>query len=358
MLTLGLMTMNATRRHGLTAALAALVLAGTGLTGCSTGTDSGSAGSSASGTAGESGGNAQGFAIPDSMPEGKGSEQPDGAFPRTVAHFQGETTIDSAPKKVVVVSTGQADALLSLGIVPVGSTSGDGANVIPEYLTESFPEHTAALADVRDVGSRTDPDIETIANIDPDLILMNTAGKNADQLYSQLTAIAPTVATQGTGLHWKEDYLLLADAVGKREEAQTWLDTYEGEAKKFGEALGDTPTVSFLRRNGDRMRVFGESSFTGSVAADAGLRRPETQSFTDKTSQDIGAEQLEQADADWIFYGVQGGDDAALTGQPLWQTLGAVGAGQAVSVDDDVFYLNTGPTAARDVLDKLEDTLA
>ena len=127
---------------------------------------------------------------------------------------------------------------------------------------------------------------------------------------------------------------------------------------RHDEALGDTPTVSFLRRNGDRMRVFGESSFTGSVAADAGLRRPETQSFTDKTSQDIGAEQLEQADADWIFYGVQGGDDAALTGQPLWQTLGAVGAGQAVSVDDDVFYLNTGPTAARDVLDKLEDTLA
>ncbi|MEG8037761.1 hypothetical protein QP157_21330 [Sphingomonas sp. LR61] len=40
-------------------------------------------------------------------------------------------------------------------------------------------------------------------------------------------------------------------------------------------------------------------------AEDAGLSRPKAQAFTDETSQDISAEQLTLADADWIFYGVQ-----------------------------------------------------
>jgi len=34
-----------------------------------------------------------------------------------------------------------------------------------------------------------------------------------------------------------------------------------------------------------------------------------------------------------------------------------VQAGKAVEVDDDTFYLNTGPTAARGILSTLEETL-
>ncbi|GAB2919572.1 ABC transporter substrate-binding protein [Streptomyces mayteni] len=291
------------------------------------------------------------------MPEGKGSGQPDGVFPRTVAHFQGETTLEAEPERVVVISTGQADALLTLGVVPVGSTSGDGAEMIPPYLAAAYPEQADALAETTYVGGRVEPDIETIANLEPDLILMNNAGKEAETLYAALSAVAPTVATQGTGLYWKQDLLLLADALGRTEQAQSWLDDYHADAAAFGETVTDDPTVSFLRRNGDRMRVFGVASFSGSVAEDSGLARPETQRFTDETSVDISSERLDEADGDWIFYGVQGGDESEITSQSLWPTLAAVDAGQTVSVDDDVFYLNVGPTAARGILSELEATL-
>lgn len=298
-----------------------------------------------------------GYVTPRRMPEGKGSGESDGVFPRTVVHFQGETPLDQEPKRVVVISTGQADAVLTLGVVPVGSTAGDGADLIPAYLYDAVPKAQDALDAVTSVGDRIAPDIETIANLEPDLILMNTAGKDAQSLHEALSAVAPTVATQGTGLYWKQDFLLLADALGKTEQAQRWLDTYQAEAKAFGETVTGSPTVSFLRRNGDRTRVFGVASFAGSVAEDAGLARPESQRFTDDTSVDISAEQLDQADGDWIFYGVQGGDDTEITSMPLWPTLGAVGADRAVSVDDDVFYLNVGPTAANEVLTVLESTL-
>jgi iron complex transport system substrate-binding protein len=291
---------------------------------------------------------------PRGVPAGMGSGQADAEFPRTVKHFLGETTLDTAPAKVVVISTGQADALLTLGLVPAGSTRGDGAELIPQYLRDAFPQYATQLAAVTDAGSRTAPDVETIANIDPDLIVMNTAGKDAKAMYTALTAIAPTVATQGTGLYWKQDFLLLADAVGKTRQAQGILDGFHRDAEALGARLNAKPAISFLRLNGDRLRVFGVPSFTGSIAEDAGLARPQSQRFAE-TSQDISTEQLDLADADWIFYGVQGGQAKAaqLTGMPLWPTLTAVTGGSAVAVDDDVFYLNTGPTAARGVLTTL-----
>ncbi|WEO77842.1 ABC transporter substrate-binding protein [Cryobacterium sp. SO2] len=296
------------------------------------------------------------FVTPRTMPEGKGSGLADGVFPRTVVHFEGETTVPAAPQRIVVISTGQADALLTLGVVPIGSTAGEGAAAVPDYLFDAFPDDAAALAAVTEVGNRTAPDLETIATLDPDLILMNIAGKDADLLYSGLSAIAPTVAMQGTGLYWKQDFLLLADAVGRVDQATAWLADFQADAAEFGAGVTGDPTVSLLRSAGDRTRVFGVASFSGSVAEDAGLARPESQEFED-TSLDISAEQLDLADGDWLFYAVQGGDESVLTDAPLWPTLTAVAGKTAVPVDDDMFFLNVGPTAARGILATLESTL-
>ncbi|MFE3741454.1 ABC transporter substrate-binding protein [Streptomyces sp. NPDC059096] len=339
----------------LTRLISGVALSGTLLlTGCSTSTPTVSSDSSPTGKASA----AATHTAPRTVPKGMGSGKPDGEFPRTVGHFEGSTTIGAAPKKVVVISTGQADALLTLGTVPAGSTRGDGADLVPQYLKDDYPEDAAALGKVVDVGSRVDPNLETIANIKPDLILMNIAGKNAKGLYKALTAVAPTVATQGTGLYWKQDFLLVADGLGRTEQARAYLDRFHTDAAALGDSLDKPVTLSFLRLNGDRLRVFGVPSFTGSIAEDAGLGRPESQRF-DKTSQNISNEQLDRADADWIFYGVQG--DAAkaaeLTKAPLWPTLSAVAGRTAIPVDDDVFYLNTGPTAARDVLTTLKKHL-
>ena len=296
------------------------------------------------------------FVAPREVPVGMGSGKSDGEFPRTVSHFKGDTTIESQPEKVVVISTGQADALLSLGVVPAGSTRGDGADLVPPYLLSAYPEFRTQLSDVVDAGGRFTPNFEAIVTLDPDLILMNVAGKDADSLYDQLSAIAPTVATQGTGVYWKQDFLLVADGVGKTQQATALLDTFNADAAALGSSLSSPTTVSFTRQNGNRLRIFGIPSFTGSIAQDAGLTRPESQQFDD-TSRDISEEELNVADADWIFYGVQGGDPATLTNAPLWAQLRGVIANHAVAVDDDVFYLNTGPTAAREVLKVLQSTL-
>lgn len=293
--------------------------------------------------------------VPTELDSGLGSGQADGVFPRTVVHYQGETTINAAPTKVVVISTGQADAMLTLGMCPIGSTTASGAEgPVSQYLKDAYPDQVSAIEAITKVGSRNEPDIEAIGALKPDLILTNIAGKDdADTLHKNLTAIAPTVVMRGTGQFWKTDFLLLADALGKREAAQSLLDTLKKEAAEAGSALSSAGTVSLLRKNSDKLRIFGPISFAGSVVADMGLQRPDTQQFTNGVSNELSSETLDQADGDWLFYGIQGDKDEELTGQALWGSLKAVSAGHAVKVDDDPFFLNAGPTAARVVRDQI-----
>ncbi|MFJ9024001.1 ABC transporter substrate-binding protein [Streptomyces sp. NPDC102259] len=297
-------------------------------------------------------------AAPSTLADGMGADtDTDGTFPRTVEHFQGSTTVEAEPKKIAVISTGQLDDLLSLGVVPTASTRADNAGLVPDYLTDAFPQYKAKLAAMTDAGTRQAPNLESLAAAKPDLILVNDS---LGDLYPKLSKIAPTVVTAGQGINWKRDLLLVGEAVGKGRAAQKLLDKIVGDARTEGDAVADDPTVSMVRFTPDRTRMFGVSSFTGSIAVDMGLSRPKSQRFN-AISQDISAEKIDTADGDWIFYSVQGdasGTDAASTvAGPLWKGMGAVGAGHAVQVDDDPWYLNAGPTAARLVVAELADNL-
>ncbi len=298
--------------------------------------------------------------VPTALEEGLGSGQADDSFPRTVNHYQGATTIEAAPTKVVIISTGQLDAMLTLGLCPIGSTAASGAEgPVPQYLKDTFPEQLSALEAITPVGSRSEPDLEAIGSLHPDLILTNISGKDdAETLYKNLSAIAPTVTMRGTGQFWKVDFLLLADALGKREAAQKVLDDLTAQAKQAGSTLSAAGKVSLLRKNGEKLRVFGPISFAGSVLADMGLERPDTQQFTDDVSKELSAETLDQADGDWLFYGVQGGDETELTSQVLWGSLKAVENGNAVEVDDDPFFLNAGPSAAQLVREQVAKAIS
>ncbi|UUU24598.1 ABC transporter substrate-binding protein [Streptomyces sp. DSM 40750] len=297
-------------------------------------------------------------AAPSEPAKGMGSdEDTDGAFPRSVTHFQGTTEIKSEPKRIAVLSTGQLDDLLSLGLVPTAATRGDNAGLVPDYLADAFPKEKSKLADMTDAGTRQAPNLESLATAEPDLILANDS---LGDLYPKLSKIAPTVITAGNGVNWKRDLLLVGDAVGKGQQAQRLLDDIVGEAKEKGAGLGDGTEVSMVRFTPDRTRMFGVSSFTGSIAVDMGLGRPKSQRFN-AISEDIGAESVDTADGDWIFYSVQGDasetDAASVLAGPLWKSMKAVEAGHAVEVDDDPWYLNAGPTAARLVIEQLAENI-
>ncbi|MFJ2651497.1 ABC transporter substrate-binding protein [Streptomyces sp. NPDC087420] len=336
------------------------------LAGCSSGTDGGDGGGSGSGdtkaadgtrnlVAGASAGPS---AAPSAMAAGMGAKAADGVFPRTVGHFKGTTTIKETPGRIAVLSTGQLDDLLSLGLVPTATTRADNAGLVPDYLKDTFPRYGQKLGKMTDVGTRAAPNLETLAAAQPDLILANDS---LGDLYPKLSKIAPTVVTKGQGINWKRDLLLVGAAVGKGEQARKTLDDIATDVAAQGEKLGGANTaVSMVRFTSDRTRMFGVSSFTGSIAVDMGLGRPGAQRFN-AISEDISAERIDLADGDWIFYSVQGDpgktDSGSVLAGPLWKSMKGVKAGHAVKVDDDPWYLNAGPTAARIVVKQLADTI-
>lgn len=128
---------------------------------------------------------------------GAGSAK-DGEFPRTVGHFEGRTEIKSTPEKIAALSTGQLDDLLSLGIVPTVTTRADNAGLAPDYLNDAFPAYKKRLSAMTDAGTRTAPNLETLAAAKPDLILINDS---LGDLYPKLSKIAPTVVTAGNGIN-------------------------------------------------------------------------------------------------------------------------------------------------------------
>jgi iron complex transport system substrate-binding protein len=256
--------------------------------------------------------------------------------------------------RIVALNTGHLDHLLLLGIVPVGlgvakSANGDPSG-IPDYIYDRFGD-TYDLDAIEQVGLRSEPDVEKIATLEPDLILSNDRADEA--LLTQLRAITTVVTTNGGSELWKEDLGILADAVGKREDADGLLATYEKNASDWAEERGSGAVVSLVRGRNDEYILTGPSSLSGSVVEDAGLTRPDGQQFTDTANHDLSVENTDQLDADYLFYSFDGGAES-LTGSVSWSSLEVVKDGHAYAVDMDAWFLNASLVAAEYVLDDLK----
>jgi iron complex transport system substrate-binding protein len=278
----------------------------------------------------------------------------DASFPRTVEHAMGTTEIPERPERVVVLDTGELDSVLSLGVTPVGAVTTDVSSGFLSYLAED-------AADVQEVGTISEPNLEAIAALEPDLILSNKTRHEA--LYEQLSQLAPTVFAERVGVVWKDNFRLAAEAMGLEGEAATALEEYEADAAALGEAVGDPAgtTVSALRFVEGLVRVYTPESFIGTVLADAGLAQ--TQLPTDRTPAfaELSTEQLTDADADIVLFSsygpVEDSGEAAVVAGPLWSRLSAVAADRAYPVEDDVFFTGIGLTAANLIVEDLTDRL-
>jgi len=284
---------------------------------------------------------------------GGGDAESSGAT-RVVKHAMGETKVPDEPKRIVVLDTDKLDTLYTLGLTPVGATLPDQVAGMPKYLGDAF-------AKVKRVGTTQEPDVEAIAALRPDLILGSKFRQ--EKFYGELSKIAPTVFTEMVGVTWKENFLLDAEAVGKKAEGEQKLRAYEQRARDLGRSFGDPAElkISVIRFMPDEIRQYGPDSFSGIVLRDVGLGRPEPQLLKDKDDKrmaPLSPERITEADGDMVFvtaYGEKAAQEQAkVTAGPLWRKLGAVKAGRAHVVDDEIWMTGIGVTAAGKILDDLQ----
>jgi iron complex transport system substrate-binding protein len=197
--------------RGLVAAVAVLV----GLTACSTGR-TGPAASSSTGSAAAT-------AAAD-------------AFPVTVKHAFGTTTLSRRPERVATVSWVNADVALALGVVPVGMPAdewGGNANRSTPWKDAALTKAGAAIGTPQAPAqySETDGvDYAAIAQTTPDVILAAYSGLTKEQ-YDKLSRIAPVVAYPDVayGTSWQEATTMIGTALGRSEQAEQLVESTEAE---------------------------------------------------------------------------------------------------------------------------------
>lgn len=276
------------------------------------------------------------------------------ATTRTLEHAMGTTEVPANPQRVVVLDTGELDSVLALGVKPVGAVeaiAGEGFQAYLEDQTEG----------VEIVGTIAEPNLEAIVALDPDLIISNKV--RHEDIYDQLSQIAPTVFAERVGVAWKENFDLHAEALGKTAEAERIKADYQERIEQLQQQLGqpDQISVSVVRFLEEQVRQYQKGSFIGTILEDIGVARPEQQQLTDETWTEVNRELIPQIDADVMFVTSYGPAEktpkSEFQSDPLWSQLSVVQEDRVYEVSDDHWMLGLGYLAAERVLDDLEQYL-
>ncbi|MFD0689363.1 iron-siderophore ABC transporter substrate-binding protein [Actinomadura fibrosa] len=151
-----------------------------------------------------------------------------GAFPVSITHKLGTTTIKSAPKRIVALGEVDQDTLLALGVQPVGMAELTG--VQSDGLAPwSAPKLTGAKPKLLKAGE-AGFNLEEIAALRPDLVLAG-GDFTIDKEYGKLSKLAPTVAYQTGPAEdtWQAIAKQTAKAVGKAAEGDRLVADVEAK---------------------------------------------------------------------------------------------------------------------------------
>lgn len=194
-------------------------------------------------------------------------------FPVTLPHKYGTTTITKAPQRIVVVGLVEQDALLALGVVPVGTSRWYEApgGVFP-WATEALGD--APLPQVLD-NSSDGVQLEQVAALAPDLIIAVYSGIT-DVEYENLSRIAPVVAQPGNyvdyGVPWDEATLTVAAAIGRPAAGQALVDSVMARIAAAGEEFSGRHGLIVSPYEG--LYVFGPEDPRGRLLQELGFDFP------------------------------------------------------------------------------------
>ncbi|CAG7645823.1 putative siderophore-binding lipoprotein YfiY [Paenibacillus allorhizosphaerae] len=271
-----------------------------------------------------------------------------------VKHAMGESDVPSNPKRVVILTNEGTEALLSLGVKPVGAVKSFTGNPWFDHLK-------ADLEGVQVLGEESQPNLELIASLKPDLIIGNKMRQ--EKIYDQLKAIAPTVFSETLRGEWKNNFNLYAEALGKKQEGEKVIAAFDKRIEDFKQKAGDKikqEKVAVVRFMGGKTRYYYGDMFSGVIFKQIGFPRSDPKS-DEKSFEDISKERLTELEAaDKIFYFTYETGDGKGTKQeqewlndPIWKNIKAVKNNKLVKVNDVTWNTAGGVKAANLMLDDL-----
>jgi iron complex transport system substrate-binding protein len=279
------------------------------------------------------------------------------AFPVTIEHAFGETTIPAKPERVATVSWVNADVSLALGVVPVGmpeDSYGGNENRSTPWKDTKLEELGAEIGSENAPAQYSETDgiaFQDIAATDPDVILAAYSGISQED-YDTLSKIAPVVAYPelAYGTAWQDSTRIIGEALGLTDAAEELVTETEtaiaGAAAEYPQLEGKTfiygnlepagaEGVSVYTANDNRPRFLTE---LGMVQAD--VVTDATQG-SDEFFIPWSAERADELESDVFVTWVP--DEAtkeAIATDPLLGQIPAVRSGALVADSDNTLTLS------------------
>lgn len=273
---------------------------------------------------------------------------------KTIVHDFGTTELKKAPKRIVILDNLYGEILDPLDITPVGATTGQADS--QEFSTLFKKQYKDAK--VVSVGWQGNPDLDKIAELKPDLILMT--GEQED-LYDELSEIAPTVGYQiNTDENWDyhETSLKVAEIFDKRDEMKKDLDRLDAREAVFAENVkakfGDQKLM-YLRVTDNDIRYYAYGHF-GYLFDTYHFNRAETFN-PDDMFQVIDPDKLKDINPDLLIVQADSQEllDNKLKNSPVWTSLKAVQNNKVIYADYSTYMLGFGIVSQEAIMKQISD---
>ena len=273
---------------------------------------------------------------------------------KTIVHDFGTTELKKAPKRIVILDNLYGEILDPLDITPVGATTGQADS--QEFSTLFKKQYKDAK--VVSVGWQGNPDLDKIAELKPDLILMT--GEQED-LYDELSEIAPTVGYQiNTDENWDyhETSLKVAEIFDKRDEMKKDLDRLDAREAVFAENVkakfGDQKLL-YLRVTDNDIRYYAYGHF-GYLYDTYHFNRAETFN-PDDMLQVIDPDKLKDINPDLLIVQADSQEllDNKLKNTPVWTSLKAVQNNKVIYADYSTYMLGFGIVSQEAIMKQISD---
>lgn len=220
---------------------------------------------------------------------------------RAFEHGAGTACLPQQPSRIVAVRGDSiATPLLDIGAPVVGSATLKDAETGEDFIrgaTDILGIRPGEASGILSIGGDNEPDLEAIAALSPDLIML--PGWQSD-LHASLSAIAPTVVVP-ENLPFLEHLAFVADAAGMAEVYAEREAAYRERIEEIRAMLGDTSgiTVSRLDMADGELWFYPNWGAVDQVIDDLGFARPEPQ--TQGPQESFSLELLGEFDGDLIL---------------------------------------------------------
>ena len=273
---------------------------------------------------------------------------------KTIVHDFGTTELKKVPKRIVILDNLYGEILDPLHITPVGATTGQADS--QEFSTLFKKQYKDAK--VVSVGWQGSPDLDKIAELKPDLILMT--GEQED-LYEELSEIAPTVGYQiNTDENWDyhETSLKVAEIFDKRDEMKKDLDRVDAREAVFAEnvkAKFGNQKLMYLRVTDNDIRYYAYGHF-GYLYDTYHFNRAETFN-PDDMFQVIDPDKLKDINPDLLIVQADSQEllENKLKNNPVWSSLKAVQNNKVIYADYSTYMLGFGIVSQEAIMKQISD---